>query len=323
MLKLSDTTYSCQQKIGTGNGFDAGDGAYQIYLNANRPNNAFCTPQGNRTLPQDIQSAICNNNIKIYDDLYSYSFWDTGAWFYITTVQEITKDTNADPNKIFTKCPQRSSSTTSVEQSSSASSSSTSTSTSSPDASSDSGGLGTGAKAGIAVGIVVLAIVGALATFFYCRRRKRTRQAGGSGPSLNQDDGLHARPPPPASSAYSYTPTATSPSHDLSTAVLGTGTSSDGLVSGSGTGETRGSTAPLFVSNPDYGAGSRTQRESESRPLPAPPSKGNTGRAYVPSAVSSSDMSERHTDAGPVGAGSLQRNTSGRLPPAYDDLVRE
>ncbi|KAL0566986.1 hypothetical protein V5O48_015006 [Marasmius crinis-equi] len=338
---------NCQQPIGSGSGFDAGKDAYQIYLNAGRANNAFCSPQQNKTLPTDIQSAVCNQNIKIYDDLYNI-FWGDGTWFYTFTSQTITKDQNADPNKIFTKCPKQSSSGTP------SSTGSTSPSSTSNDQSSDnqasSSGIGTGAIVGIAVGVVVLAIAGALAGFFFVRRRRRAQYVNASG--LNIDDDGPQGPPPPAPNPYPYTPSGvTSPvsgpgsdpamsqynapstatgsyfppasvpgrsSHSesgqpLSTSYYG---SASGSQTGSGSGVSGASTAPFVVSNPD-GSGTQPQSPPALRKGAAP----NAGMTYVP-AASSSDMSERHMDAGPAGGSSLQRNASGRLPPAYGDLVR-
>ncbi|KAL0064614.1 hypothetical protein AAF712_008440 [Marasmius tenuissimus] len=359
---------TCQQGLGSsGNGIDAGVGAYQAYLNAGRSNNAFCSPQVNKTLPADVQSAICNKDIKIYDDLYNI-FWGDGAWYVLT----ITKDQAANPNKVFTKCPAKTSSLSSTSPTSPAASSS---STGSPaqsgsDGSESGGGLGTGAIAGIAVGIVALVIAGALGAFFFFKRRKRTQYVGASGFSIDGSQGAPGPPPnpypytpttvshhpPPASSAsgstsqyYSSQPPMTStgsyfpasasaasyhpnygvaPQHSTSG-----GTSQSG--SGHGSSSAYGSNAGFVVSNPDGGrgggsaSGSMPNPHSPQSPRSPPPLPGkgaapNAGMTYVPAAPSSqADSSERHLDAGPVGGSSLQRNTSGRLPPAYGDLMRD
>ena len=104
--------YSCQQGKGEGtdSGFDARefltpaiqtfiwlilnwqpqDYMKPILVNAHRslikrnydkePSNAMVlTCRYVFSLPADIQTAVCNNKIKIFDDLYSL-FWATGAW---------------------------------------------------------------------------------------------------------------------------------------------------------------------------------------------------------------------------------------------------
>ncbi|KAJ7066330.1 hypothetical protein C8F01DRAFT_980952 [Mycena amicta] len=68
---LSMFCLNCQQNIGTGTGFDAGVGAYQDYLG---------TCNSATGLPSDIQKAVCNQGIKIDNDLYTNG-WSDGAWF--------------------------------------------------------------------------------------------------------------------------------------------------------------------------------------------------------------------------------------------------
>ncbi|KAJ7486640.1 hypothetical protein FB451DRAFT_1391541 [Mycena latifolia] len=75
---LSMLCLNCQQNIGNGTGYDAGVGAYQIYLN-NGGTTSCANPQSQK-LPSDIQTAVCNKQIKIDDDLYSNG-WSDGAWF--------------------------------------------------------------------------------------------------------------------------------------------------------------------------------------------------------------------------------------------------
>ncbi|KAJ6548860.1 hypothetical protein B0H19DRAFT_194595 [Mycena capillaripes] len=70
---LSMLCLNCQQDIGTGTGFDAGVGAYGDYLGS-------CGNPQSFKLPTDIQTAVCNEKIKINDDLYSNG-WGDGAWF--------------------------------------------------------------------------------------------------------------------------------------------------------------------------------------------------------------------------------------------------
>ncbi|KAJ7611925.1 hypothetical protein DFH06DRAFT_154881 [Mycena polygramma] len=70
---LSMLCLNCQQDIGTGTGYDAGVGAYQDYLGS-------CSGPLNKTLPTDIQTAVCNEKIKIADGIYSNG-WSDGEWF--------------------------------------------------------------------------------------------------------------------------------------------------------------------------------------------------------------------------------------------------
>lgn len=64
---------SCQQPIGNGTGYDAGVGAYQDYLGS-------CSNPQSFKLPTDIQTAVCNEKIKIANDIYSNG-WEDGSWF--------------------------------------------------------------------------------------------------------------------------------------------------------------------------------------------------------------------------------------------------
>ncbi|KAJ3777353.1 hypothetical protein FB446DRAFT_169821 [Lentinula raphanica] len=85
---------SCQQ----GKGIDAGAGTYQLYLQGSRPSGHSCSPVVNRScvsfckqvvgmqsqtlhsLPTHIEDAVCDQGIKIIDDIYSRTFWANGAW---------------------------------------------------------------------------------------------------------------------------------------------------------------------------------------------------------------------------------------------------
>ncbi|KAJ7103921.1 hypothetical protein C8R44DRAFT_858959 [Mycena epipterygia] len=81
---LSMLCLNCQQNIGTGTGFDAGAGAYQDYLNASDSGTGHsCASPHFQSLPTDIQTAVCNEKIKINDDIYSNG-WSDGSWFYMT-----------------------------------------------------------------------------------------------------------------------------------------------------------------------------------------------------------------------------------------------
>ncbi|KAG7086126.1 hypothetical protein E1B28_002085 [Marasmius oreades] len=348
---------SCQQGIGQyGHGFDAGVGAYQIYLSGGRKT-GFCQPQTNTTLPADIQSAVCNQKINIYDDLYGI-FWGDGSWFYIYTSQAITKDQIANPDKVFTKCPKNevaipppvtsSSSTTSTStsstnvisssststtsttstggsnvssssspsgttsttstsstnnNSSSSSASTAGTSTSSDNVNSPSGSgissnidttsnskgsFGSGAVAGIAIGSVVAVVAAALALCLWIRRKRRIERR--SPPALQPYGYAQAN-----SSEY-HTPSSFQPLRHF---PLTTASSTSSLPGKAGM-------ADVSSENAGYFPPRQTDRvDSES---------GNTDLL---------EMSERHVDAGHLEGARLERNASGRLPPAYGDLVRD
>ncbi|KAJ7167201.1 hypothetical protein C8R43DRAFT_1121640 [Mycena crocata] len=181
---LTDTR-SCQQDIGTGSGLDAGVGAYQIYLNGSTGTQSCANPQSGK-LPNDIQTAACNQKIKINNDIYTNG-WPDGSWFYVFTRDTIVKDNIVANNNSFTHCA---STTINTSSSSSASGSKTASSNkpsgtqagsgggdNNTNATSKSSSLATGAIAGIAVGAAVLAIAAVLA-FWFCRKRQRRTQAG-------------------------------------------------------------------------------------------------------------------------------------------------
>ncbi|KAK0457439.1 uncharacterized protein EV420DRAFT_493846 [Desarmillaria tabescens] len=184
---LSMLCLTCQQGIGSsGNGIDAGVGAYQLYLM--HGTNSFCAPNTNRSLPNDIQAAVCNNDIKIHNTLYDV-FWDTGAWFYTFTRESMEKANAADGNNSFTHCASTylnatssllsqsmtssqsaQSSMTSLTDSTTTSATSTSTSS---QRNSSSNTLGAGAIAGIVVGGIILAGVITLFLLWSCWYRRR------------------------------------------------------------------------------------------------------------------------------------------------------
>ncbi|KAJ7882690.1 hypothetical protein B0H13DRAFT_2047930 [Mycena leptocephala] len=68
-FSLSMLCLNCQQDIGTGTGFDAGVGACQDYLGQ-------CGSPQTFKLPTDIQTAVCNEKIKIDDDIYTNGWPD-------------------------------------------------------------------------------------------------------------------------------------------------------------------------------------------------------------------------------------------------------
>ncbi|KAK0196746.1 hypothetical protein F5146DRAFT_15479 [Armillaria mellea] len=94
---LSMMCLTCQRGIGSsGIGTDAGKGAYQLYLK--HGSNSFCTPNTNQSFTNDIQTAVCNNNLRIHDSFYDRIFWSDGSWFY-TWTREHVEETNAIDRK--------------------------------------------------------------------------------------------------------------------------------------------------------------------------------------------------------------------------------
>ncbi|KAF9067648.1 hypothetical protein BDP27DRAFT_1422661 [Rhodocollybia butyracea] len=100
---LSMLCLNCQQNIGTGTGYDAGDGAYELYLQGDRVT-GFCAPVNNQTLSPSVHSAVCNEEIKIFDTLFTL-FWGPGAWFYEYTKQATSEYIASTNNNTFTGCP--------------------------------------------------------------------------------------------------------------------------------------------------------------------------------------------------------------------------
>ncbi|KAJ3913590.1 hypothetical protein F5877DRAFT_52060, partial [Lentinula edodes] len=91
---------NCQQNIGGGSGYDAGGyiifiltvGDYQLYLEGSRPYLSLSTA---------IQTAVCNEEIRLFDSLYSL-FWTDGSCQY--TQQTINKAIASNDNNTFTHC---------------------------------------------------------------------------------------------------------------------------------------------------------------------------------------------------------------------------
>ncbi|KAK0221401.1 hypothetical protein IW262DRAFT_895965 [Armillaria fumosa] len=191
---LSMMCLTCQQGIGSsGNGIDAGIGAYQLYLK--RGTNTFCAPNTNKSFTTTIQTAVCNNNLKIHNDFYQL-FWDDGSWYYTYSREQMETTNAADGNNSFTHCastimnvnsssdsesisltkstPSSLSSLISPTESAAPNPTSTSTLTRS------SKSLTAGATAGIVVGSI--AFIGAIAFFLiwlfsYRRRRADTEDS--------------------------------------------------------------------------------------------------------------------------------------------------
>jgi len=304
---LSMLCLNCQQGVGSGingdSGIDAGVGAYQDYLGT-------CAPNVNQSLPADIQAAVCNNKIKVDNDLYTL-FWGDGSWFYIYTRETIQKNQQTFANNTYTHCASTTinnstTSTSAVATFTPTSSAGLPGSTGSSDHSSSS--LSGGTVVGIAVGSMtaLLSLIGVLIWFL----RKRRRDA------LLPDKISSLSPPEIEQVAYQIEPFLHS---------------SSGAASG------------FLVSN-NYRS-SLERSEGNSRTLPSssgptqPPSRSEKNRLIMPdgdnistghslsmsstnadpltspSPMSSDALAERHADAGPL----LGRSPSGRLPPAYGE----
>ncbi|KAI9068714.1 hypothetical protein FKP32DRAFT_122803 [Trametes sanguinea] len=94
---LSMLCQNCQYDAkGDSTGIDAGVGSYQQYVHYDH-----CTHPTNKTLPADVQAAVCNKAIKIDRNLYS-QFWSTGDCVHVKEV--MTEDFAATNNNTFTHC---------------------------------------------------------------------------------------------------------------------------------------------------------------------------------------------------------------------------
>ncbi|KAG1748044.1 hypothetical protein EDB19DRAFT_237501 [Suillus lakei] len=97
---LSMLCMNCQWDVNSGstNGIDAGTGAYGMYL-------ASCSAPVNQSLPAEVQTAVCNNGIKIANSLYGL-FWVDGSWYYVYTEETAQKDEAASNNNMYNShCP--------------------------------------------------------------------------------------------------------------------------------------------------------------------------------------------------------------------------
>ncbi|KAK0221400.1 hypothetical protein IW262DRAFT_1373453 [Armillaria fumosa] len=106
---------TCQQGRGNGNGIDAGPGSYQQYLM--HGSNSFCTPNTNISFTNNIQTAVCNNELKIHDSFYDRVFWSDGSWFYTWSREHMEMINAVDGNNSFTHCASTTLNVTSSSQS--------------------------------------------------------------------------------------------------------------------------------------------------------------------------------------------------------------
>ncbi|KAI0629851.1 hypothetical protein C8Q77DRAFT_1234441 [Trametes polyzona] len=292
-FQLSMLCMNCQQDHEAGNqiGIDAGVGAYGLYRGT-------CGAGTNHSLPNDIQKAVCNLDIRL--DNFLYGGWDDGSCVY--TKESAGRDHAVNNNNTFTHCPnQISPSVTPTPTSSGGSSiaanpgaitsdpsrptsagagSPTGTSADSVNAGQTSSSSPTGAIAGGVIGGVV--VIAAIAGFLFWRRR-RAQRYGGVTRGI-QDPPDH----------YEY--------HD----------------------ETPAGGVPQMIT--PFGAGMVTQNgelrleysasQAMSPESHVPPASWSDFSSAVPQSTSGSDSEGlRHTDAGVIIP--LSRSASGRLPPAY------
>ncbi|KAJ4479060.1 hypothetical protein J3R30DRAFT_3702099 [Lentinula aciculospora] len=351
------TRFSCQQNIGSGSGYDAPIGDYQLYLQGSRTNGT-CSPVRNQTLPTAIQTAVCNEEIKLFDSLYSL-FWADGSWYYMYTEQTISKSIASNNNNTFTHCASTTLNHTST-------SSSSASATSSP-SSSVSTRLSGGTVGGIVVGTIVGAVAAALMMWFCWWKRKQSRKtvkpenkiepftpSGAQAEAYNRQGGISTSSKPYNDSAISQgdtsiigspsPPQAAGPSYP--SAYMGYPT---GLISAYGAPSPNyprspsqiDSPSPLITGSLSSEKGARlysslnqpmsptptsvtTMGSMSSRPILSP-----SGHSYNPSLGAftedsereqmsiMSSIPERHTDGGRIPDEILD----GRLPPAYGEQL--
>ncbi|KAI0629857.1 hypothetical protein C8Q77DRAFT_1138999 [Trametes polyzona] len=274
---LSMLCFNCQTAGPGGDiGIDAGAGAYRMYTHS-------CGTPLNKTLPTDIQTAVCNKDIKLDRNLYSL-FWGDGQWFYIYTKQTMSLDFAVTNNNTFTHC------NSTLKGSTTPSSQPPLPSSTSPSASGlPAGSTGTDEpKTASSVAPIVGGAVGgalvalALVALGFIILRKHRRRQGPAPLDLSKEYGGRGTP---------YTDD-----------------------------QQMGGITPFSVtsaqSNSGYGGGKPPSEEFALLPrgMISPPD-GEKSTAPWESSHSLADEPQRHADGGPLPA--LQRSASGRLPPAY------
>ncbi|PIL35226.1 hypothetical protein GSI_03016 [Ganoderma sinense ZZ0214-1] len=173
-FQLSMLCLNCQADTSNGavTGFDAAPGTFEKYMGT-------CNTLHIDALPQDVQQAVCNLNIRL--DNFLYSHWNDGSWYYVWSKENAGKEHAAHNNNTFTHCPSQISSTlTSHTPTSSTSSTGDSTATAVGAISNkvpDSGTI-----AGIVVSILAIVILAGLALWLVRRRRQRVDQMRASRP---------------------------------------------------------------------------------------------------------------------------------------------
>ncbi|KAF7365647.1 hypothetical protein MVEN_00438300 [Mycena venus] len=181
-FSLSMLCLNCQQPIGSGSGYDAPAGTLQKYLNASfdgtHSSESHCYAPISKNFSSNVQTAVCNENIKVLDDLYPILHSD-GSWFYVNTRDTVHEATVVEANNSFTKCNNVRISTPLNN-------------TTNPSAQTSSPPSGTNASmrvnaiaiAGIVVGAVGILAATVVAGWILWRRR-RSPNAKNSGPPLD------------------------------------------------------------------------------------------------------------------------------------------
>ncbi|KAK0504446.1 hypothetical protein EDD18DRAFT_1133803 [Armillaria luteobubalina] len=159
---LSMLCVTCQHGRGNGSGIDADRGSYQSYLM--HGSNSFCTPNTNRSFTNDIQTSVCNNELKIHDSFYDRVFWADGSWFYTWSREYMEMINAVDGNNSFTHCSSTTMNVTSTSSQFQSTPYLTLSATSSASLGPTSTGIGSpskflsgGAVAGIVVGSIAFA----------------------------------------------------------------------------------------------------------------------------------------------------------------------
>ncbi|KAF8713652.1 hypothetical protein RHS03_00606, partial [Rhizoctonia solani] len=282
---------NCQYGVGSStngdNGFDAGVGAYGMYL-------ANCGRPANKTLPNTIQTAVCRQNINIPKFTYDL-FWGDGSWFYEYSKGSAQVDISSGNNNTG-ECPAPSSTTSMIPTTGTTQPTSTSTA--------DPGSASTtpvGAIAGGVVGGVVALAAAVLLGFFISRRRKSrgvidlTEENKGSSVTFepyNLAPATTAQPGIVAIASYA-TPAPAPSSTDW--------TSSAGSPPPTQSSNSRAAKPGLIAHSPPNRA-----EMYQAQPL------------LSTDGGSSSNMVDRHEDSEDLtSAFGLGRSASGRLPPSY------
>ncbi|KAI0683050.1 hypothetical protein C8Q76DRAFT_772517 [Earliella scabrosa] len=304
-FQLSMLCMNCQYVTEEGNviGIDAGVGAYDLYRQNCGQERVAIHRQSDSTplrLPDDIQRAVCNKDIRL--DNFVYGGWDDGAWFYVWSKQNAVREHNVYNNNTFTRCPDQISPSvtpTPTSQSTTASDASITSSSQTPtelgaggptqtDTTEASGGSNIGPIVGGVVGGVG-AIVIAVTVIMFCRLRRKQSATGTRGTPDNHYNYTYQDDPtsPPMTSATPFAASMASHSRDPS---------SQWPTSGAAGSSASGAPSP------------------ESTPWAQ-----STFSFHSPGPTSP-DASLRHEDGGPVPE--LVRSASGRLPSAYRSWER-
>ncbi|KAH9935276.1 uncharacterized protein B0H18DRAFT_975070 [Fomitopsis serialis] len=114
---LSMLCFNCQWLANTTqdpHGWDADDPTTFYLYHWSNPGatGVYCGDGTNQTLPANIQSAVCNENIRLDDFLYTV-FWNSGDCMYTKEYAQQQQATNK--SQTFTHCPNNSETSSSVQ----------------------------------------------------------------------------------------------------------------------------------------------------------------------------------------------------------------